>query len=301
MKKLPIFIAIIVIGFIIYFISTSNKEVSTVDQTGATGTLLDNKDTATTTAEKSNKPEEVIGKSVQDRDIMAYHFGTGETEILAVGGIHGGYSWNTVTLAYELIDYLKENPGVVPENIRVTVIPALNPDGLNKVVGSDGRFSQSDVTTVQSNLVAGRFNGNNVDLNRNFDCDWNASGVWQNKKVSGGSSAFSEPESLAIKNYAEKNKPAAVLAWYSAAGGVYASSCHNDVSEETSALTSKYASASGYKAYDDFDFYEITGDMMNWFAKNNIPAISVVLTNHSDTEWSKNKAGIEAILKYYSK
>ena len=41
--------------------------------------------------------------------------------------------------------------------------------------------------------------------------------------------------------------------------------------------------------------------MVNWFAKQNIPAISVLLTNHTDTEWTKNQKGIEALLSYYAK
>ena len=50
-----------------------------------------------------------------------------------------------------------------------------------------------------------------------------------------------------------------------------------------------------------FDFYEVNGDMTNWLAKNNIPAISVLLSTHENIEWSKNKAGIEALLKHYDK
>jgi hypothetical protein len=119
--------------------------------------------------------------------------------------------------------------------------------------------------------------------------------------VSGGTGAFSEPESLAIKNYVEAGKPVAVVTWYSAAGGVFASSCHNGVSTETNKLTELFSKASGYPAYQDFDFYEITGDMVNWFARENIPAISVLLTNHTDIEWTKNKAGFEALLNYYAK
>jgi len=234
--------------------------------------------------------------------MIAYHFGTGSKEILFVGGVHGGYGWNTALVAYELMDYLKADPTIIPSNIKVTVIPVVNPDGLSKVVGTTtGNFSASDVSSSQTTVVSGRFNANNVDLNRNFDCDWQTTGKWQNKDVSGGGSAFSEPESLAIKNYVEANKPSAVVVWYSAAGGVYSSSCHNGVSAETDTLTETYADASGYSAYKSFDFYATTGDMVNWFAKNNIPAISVLLTNHNDTEWTKNQKGIEALLKYYSK
>ncbi|MBU2103820.1 hypothetical protein KKD95_02295, partial [Patescibacteria group bacterium] len=88
----------------------------------------------------------VIGKSVEGRDITAYHYGTGEDELLFVGGIHGGYEWNTSLVAYELIDYLTEHPEAIPANESVTVIPTLNPDGLEKGIGVEGRFTAADVT-----------------------------------------------------------------------------------------------------------------------------------------------------------
>ena len=65
----------------------------------------------------------------------------------------------------------------------------------------------------------------------------------------------------------------------------------------TKSLTNRFAAAAGYSAHEEFDYYEITGDMMNWFAKLEIPAISVLLTTHDETELSKNKAGIEAVIK----
>lgn len=251
------------------------------------------------TADEVKEDETVVGTSVEGRDIAIYHYGKGDTEIMFVGGIHGGYSWNTSLVAYELMDYLDDNPEVIPDNVMVTVIPTLNPDGLYAVTGEEGRFKASDVSSSEKTIVDGRFNANNVDLNRNFECDWQSSGTWQNKTVSGGTGAFSEPESKAMELYVNKHKPEAVVAWYSAAGGVFASSCHNGVSSDTSKLTQLYAKASGYKAYEEFNFYEITGDMMNWLAKNNIPAISVLLTNHKDTEWNRNKAGIVALLENY--
>ncbi len=162
-------------------------------------------------------------------------------------------------------------------------------------------FTAADVNTSESIQVAGRFNGNNVDLNRNFDCDWQTKAVWQSTPVSGGNAAFSEPESQAVKTYIEAHKPTAVVVWYSSVGGVFASNCHKGVLPETTAITNIYATASKYPAYASFDFYETTGDMVNWLAKNNIPAISVLLTNHTDTEWDKNKAGIDALFAHYAK
>lgn len=305
MKKSIIAIVVLaLIGFgIYYFTKGSDVKAPVQNQPAATETpVTQPTQTAVEIAEaQKNAPEVTIGKSVDGNDIKAYRFGTGEKEILFIAGIHGGYAWNTVLLAQQMMDHLKQNPTVVPANVKVTIIPVLNPDGLKKTVGTTGTFTKANVPTAAGATVAGRFNSNDVDLNRNFDCDWQDSGVWQNKTVSGGSSAFSEPETLALKNYVDANNPAAVVAFYSAAGGVFASSCHNGVSVETSAILKAYADASKYKSYADFDFYEITGDMVNWLAKEGVPAISVLLTNHTDTDWTKNLAGLQALLAYYSK
>lgn len=248
-----------------------------------------------------DKTKTVLGASVDGAPITAYHFGEGADELLFVGGIHGGYEWNTALVAYELMDYLKANPTVVPANVKVTVIPVLNPDGLKKVTGKADRFEPADVSKSNDVVVSGRFNAHTVDLNRNFDCDWKTEGKWQNKTVSGGSAAFSEPESAAFKNYIEAHNPKAAVVWYSSAGGVFASNCHDGVLPETTTILNAFSKASGYKAYQDFNFYEITGDMVNWLAKKKIPAISVLLTDHTSTEWEKNKKGIEALLKHYTK
>ncbi len=253
---------------------------------------------ATTTVQRPE--QEVIGKSVQGRDISAYHFGTGSKEILVVSGIHGGYEWNTVLVANDLINYLKQSPETVPADESVTVIPILNPDGLAKVVDNSAAFTAADITASQSTQIAGRFNANQVDLNRNFDCDWQANGVWQNTTESGGTGAFSELESRALESYITSHHITAAVVFYSSAGGVYASSCHNGVLPATQTLVRVYSNASGYPPYQSFNFYTITGDAVNWMAKENIPAISVLLSNHTGDEWIKNKKGIEAVLAEYS-
>jgi len=253
-----------------------------------------------TITEPEPEPVTVIGISAGQNNISAYHFGTGEKELLFIGGIHGGYSWNTALLGFELIAWLEANEDKLPNNVKVTVIPVLNPDGLEKVTGKTDRFTSTDVNKTQSVRVSGRFNDNKVDLNRNFACEWQTTGTWQNQSVSGGKAAFSEPETQAVKTYVERNNPTAVVTWYSAAGGVYASDCKNGVSEATLALTNLFAKASGYTAHEEFDYYEITGDMVNWLASQRIPAISVLLTNHEQTEFAKNLAGVEAMLKFYA-
>ncbi|MEK7661992.1 MAG: M14 family zinc carboxypeptidase [Patescibacteria group bacterium] len=293
-------LAVVGIGF--YFLKQGDGKIDQNQEGTATTTKTGESDQAGGAQGTQNKKTEtVIGTSVEGRDITAYHYGLGDKELIFIGGIHGGYEWNAVLVAYELMDYLQTNPEIIPQNIKVTIIPVLNPDGLSKVVGAKPRFAASDVSASQAVQISGRFNANKVDLNRNFDCKWKSSGVWQNTAVSGGSAAFSEPESQAIKIYIEKELPAAVVSWDSAAGGVYSSSCSSGISAETSALTKTYANASGYPSYKSFDFYETTGGMADWLAKKNIPAVSVFLTNHKDVEWEKNLAGVKAVLKYYAK
>ncbi len=296
MKKLLIVlvvIIIIVLGW--YFLSKKPAEVVVTPSDQPVPDLT------TPPVEPVNKEQTVIGKSVEGRDIVAYHYGTGDTNLLLVGGIHGGYEWNTALVAYEAMDYLKATPTAIPSGVRVTVIPVLNPDGLYKVTGTAGRFTAADVSADKDIQVSGRFNANKVDLNRNFDCDWQTTAKWQTTTVSGGSAVFSEPESGAVKSFIETLKPAAVVVYYSAAGGAFASNCHEGVLAETNTLTNLYAKASGYPAYESFNFYEITGDMVNWLAKSRIPAISVLLTDHTSTEWTKNQKGIDAVLQSYTK
>jgi len=306
MKKILIILSVlIVIGIGIYYflvMMPSNGEV-VPEQNRETSTTEEEKEESDLPEEENKeiKTETIIGKSVEGNNIMAYRYGGGEKEILFIGGIHGGYAWNTVLLSYQIMDYLEANSSMIPNNIRVTVVPVLNPDGLKKVVGSTGRFSQDDVSASQSVKVSGRFNANNVDINRNFDCDWKETGVWQETAVSGGNKAFSEPESMAVRDYVQKNKPTAVISWDSAAEGVFLSSCNSDdILPETKLIGNVYSVASGYPVFNDFTFYEISGDMINWFAKNKIPAFNVLLSTHEDIEWDRNLAGIKAIFEYYS-
>jgi hypothetical protein len=214
--------------------------------------------------------------------------------------MHGGYEWNTALLAGQLVGYLSGS-SAIPASESVTVIPVANPDGLYKTVGvADASFGASDVKASQSTQIAGRFNANTVDINRNFDCDWKKAGVWQSRTVSGGSAAFSEPESKALLTYIQQHHIAAVVIYFSSAGGVYGSSCDGNSLPETKLLSDLYAGSSGYSSHTSFDAYETSGDMANWLAKENIPAISVLLSNHTDTEWDKNQAGVQAVLKHFA-
>lgn len=242
----------------------------------------------------------VLGKSVQGRKIEAYDFGVGSTTHLAfVGGMHGGYEWNSVLLAYEFIDYFTAHPELIPIDMKVTVIPDANPDGVYEVVGKESRFAIADAPIDDAATEPGRFNAHKVDLNRNFDCKWEPEGTWRSKKVSAGTAAFSEPESRIIRDFALAEKPDAVVFWHSQANAVYASECKDGPVPETLAIMKAYADAAGYKAVKSFDAYEVHGDAEGWLASIKIPAITVELSTHKTIEWEKNLSGVTALIRHY--
>jgi predicted deacylase len=241
-----------------------------------------------------------IGSSVQGRKIEAYTFGTGDTHIAFVGGIHGGYEWNSILLAYRFIDYLSANPNTVPSYLTVSIVPNANPDGMFKVIGKEGRFLATEVPKDDVLQAQGRFNANSVDLNRNFDCEWKPESTWRGNVVSAGTSAFSEPEAKALQSFVLANKFKSVTFWHSQSGIVYGSDCENGILPETVKIMNIYAKAAGYGAVEKFDAYKVTGDIEGWLAKIGIPAITVELTNHESVEWDKNLSGVKALFLHYA-
>lgn len=241
-----------------------------------------------------------IGTSVEGRTIDAYQLGSGETHLLFVGGMHGGYEWNSTLLAYEMLDYLEEDLSRVPEDVTVHIIPNLNPDGMALAVDQEGRFTAADVTDPTTRVAAGRFNANQVDLNRNFDCKWAPESSWRGETVSAGTEPFSEPEAAALRDYVQATNPEAVVFWHSQANNVYASECEAGVLPETLTLMSTYAQAADYGEVPVFDAYPITGDAEGWLASIGIPAVTVELETANSIEWPRNLAGTMATLELYS-
>lgn len=241
----------------------------------------------------------VIGTSVEGRPIEAFSYGTGTTTLLFVGGIHGGYEWNSVLLAYAAMDHLALHPALIPEDLTVMIIPNANPDGVFEIVGKEGRFTSADIPAGDDS--PGRVNANGVDLNRNFDCKWQPESTWRGNIVSAGTAPFSEPEARAIRDVVLENEPVAVVFWHSQANAVYASECEEGILPGTRMLMETYASAAGYPAIDVFDSYEITGDAEGWLASIGIPAITVELSTHEAIEWEKNLAGMRALFDLYAR
>lgn len=237
-----------------------------------------------------------IGLSAEGRALLAHRIGRGKAHVIIVGGIHGGYEWNTILLANQILKYFKDKESGVPATITLHIIPNANPDGLFAVSGREGDFEPAD---IYSDSSPGRFNGNDVDLNRNWDCNWMPTALWRNIPVSAGNTPFSEPESRSLRDYILANSPDVVVFLHSAADAVYVSGCPEPhlASEE---LATVYARAADYPVFLLFDHYQITGDAGDWLTTQDIASFTVELVSHDAVEWEKNLAGILALLRFIS-
>lgn len=251
-------------------------------------------------AQTSSQSAEVrqIGRSTAGHPIEVYHFGNGPRRVIFVGGIHGGYERNTVELAWQLIEYFNAHPALVPKLITLEIVPVANPDGLVRIVGSMAR-SAVNKPLAGVDPYAGRFNSNQVDLNRNWSCDWQAVANGPRGEVSAGSAPMSEKETRALADFFAQPEVAGVVFWHSAANGVYAGGCGGEYSP-ASALASLYAQASGYPHQAAFSAYPITGDVTNWLAARGIPAITIELRQQEDPEYEQNLRGVQALLRFFS-
>ncbi len=237
-----------------------------------------------------------IGQSYGGRPVVSYRFGSGANHIVIVGGMHGGYEWNSILLADRLREHFQLASRSVPATVTLHIIPNANPDGLYTVTGHEGPFTPADLS---DDTFPGRFNGNGVDLNRNWDCNWTANGLWRNQPVSGGANPFSEPESQALRDYLLAQNPALVLFLHSAANAIYVSGCAtpHPTSHELALI---YGQASGYPVFELFEHYPITGDAGDWLTTQGIASFTVELFSHESLDWDQNLAGVNALLNHYA-
>lgn len=235
-------------------------------------------------------PETIeIGRSVRGSPIEAVRFGLGDKAIIFVGGLHAGSAPSTVTLAQRAIGYFTENPDEIPSQSVVYIIENANPD-----------------SPYAPGELSGRLNANNVDLNRNWDCNWVEDASFRGSVVPGigGPAAFSEPETRALAEFILNQEPEAVVFWEARAQDGLSSpgSCGTrpKVSQETAEI---YGIAAGYPVadFEDLTSQVLNGDGTNWIDDQGYPAIAILLPEYENVDWNNNLAGIRAILDAYGR
>jgi serine/threonine protein kinase len=227
---------------------------------------------------------QIIGQSVNNRDIEAVRFGNGPNVVIFVGGLHAGAAPSSVALANRAITHFTNNLADVPASVTLYIIPNANPD-----------------TPLAPGELDGRLNANNVDINRNWDCRWVKDARWRNEVIpgSGGSAPFSEPETQALANFITGHNTVAVVFWEArATNGLSSPGFCEGSTLVSGSLATTYGLASGYPIgdFENLTNQELNGDGTNWLDSQSIPAIAVLLPDYETVDWSSNLAAMRAVL-----
>lgn len=153
-------------------------------------------------------PFEVFGFSVEHRPLVYFETGKLDSKktTLIQCGIHGD-ELPTLPMCFNLIHEILSGSRLPPKETRLLVQPLLNPDGM---------FATKPT----------RHNKRGVDINRNFPTiDFSKSALlsWQNRdrkdpRKFPGQVSNSEPETRAIVDFIEKEKPQKILAIHTPLG-----------------------------------------------------------------------------------
>jgi len=222
-----------------------------------------------------------LGASHNAVPIEAIRIGNGPNTYLFVGGIHAGMAPSTVMLAEELAAYYEKNPDEIPSHATLYFIPSLNPDSPHA-----------------PRSIAGRLNANGVDINRNWGCAWEED-VFLGGELyegAGGSAPFSEPETMALKEFIEQIEPEGVIFWDAPINkGIvsYGVGCNSE--SPSSQLGLAYATAASY-TLDKSSPDNIPGDVTNWLSEQGVPAAFVIIPQASNFNLEDHINGVDAVL-----
>ncbi len=224
---------------------------------------------------------EIIGFTILGNGLEVYRFGYGPSHRMIVAGIHGGYEWNTVDLAYELIRHLQENPDLIPAEVTLYILPNLNPDGYSASRGYEGRA-----------------NANNVDLNRNWDAywqaDWPKSGCWDYLPITAGSYPHSEYEVHHLAYFIFQHGLDAVISYHSAGLGIFP----GGPTLNSLNLAETLAAVSPYPYPPERSNCQPSGHFVDWAASYGIAAVDVELSTHYNLDWEINLRILDEFLNW---
>ena len=231
----------------------------------------------------------VIGQTVEGRNIYALkvsdnvNIDEAEAEVIFIG-CHHAREWISVEIPYLLGKYLVENYSsdsqvrdLVDES-EVWIIPLLNPDGLE--------YSIHFYRYWRKNR---RDNGDGtygIDLNRNYGYEWGydneGSSPFTFSDVYRGPSAFSEPETRAIRNLFAQRNFNALISYHSYSQVILYPWGYTDLPSPDDILLEQIAANMSAR------MQAVNGTVYGYFQAGE----SFYLTNGDTTDWSYGVYGI---------
>lgn len=177
-----------------------------------------------------------IGKSVMQKDIPCLKAGRGGKKLLLAGAYHGleyltsaflmkfasnytvAYMTDTKLLEYDVRKLF--------DKVTLYIVPMVNPDGVDIAVnGLDitNPYHRKLISLVGIHSFSNvwQSNAQGVDLNHNYDADWNMVVERPSPSLYGGEYPESEPETQAVVDLIVKENFDAILAFHSQGKEIY--------------------------------------------------------------------------------
>ncbi|MGN1402429.1 MAG: M14 family zinc carboxypeptidase [Bacillus sp. (in: firmicutes)] len=260
---------------------------------------------------------QVIGKSVDGRNLYAVKLGKGKKEIF-LNGSHHAREHMTTNVLMEMIDsyaysYVKGtkiknyNTRSILNNVSIWFVPMVNPDGVTLV--QKGHTSAKNPQAVlklnggKKNFKAWKANIRGVDLNRQYPANW--SKIKKTKpgyKNFKGNKPLSEPEVVHLVNFVRKHKFKSATAYHSS-GEVLYWHYHQTGARYTrdKQIARKYSKLTGYGLMGETKKGQGGGGFKDWFVEETkmtgfTPEIAPyvgekpVPNSYFPSVWKKNQA-----------
>lgn len=238
--------------------------------------------------EKNKKNIEIssIGKSVLDKDIFVLkkEFNIDFRWALITGGIHAREHLSTDLICLLIEKLIKENPSL---NFNLAFVPMINPDGVdfctNGIKSLDKKSQQNLIKINQSDdFSLYKANANGVDLNNNWDANFEIKHTTKNSPSSQGFygyASMSEPEVVALANFTNRLNPFITINYHLKGEEIYFDFFQDKKSYCRDLEIAKvFSKSTGYKIISTQD--KSSGGFKDWCVqKLKIPALTIELGN----------------------
>lgn len=226
---------------------------------------------------------EIIGKSVDNRNIYAVKLGTGNVKITINAATHAREWISTNLVMYQIDQYSQaylKNEKIDGYDVRdllnkvsIYYVPMVNPDGVTLVQKGPYALKNSSQLIKLNNgskdFKHWKANANGVDLNRNYPLGWYEPLIAdpgrpasQNFK---GYKPLSEPESRALANFSLKHDFKTAIAYHSSGEVVYWEYGKGKVYSELKRLALLISNKTGYPLRSSLAFGG--GYYTHWFTE----------------------------------
>lgn len=223
-----------------------------------------------------------IGTSYEGRPLEAVRISDDATDNLSEPGVffiglHHAREHMTVEVALDLVRLFAESTDPAIANLvtsrQIYIVPNMNPDGgeYDIATGSYREWRKNRQPNGAGSPVG-------TDPNRNYGYRWGCCGGSSGNKGSEtyrGPSAFSAPETAAVRDFINAHPNVATGISYHAYGGLVLypyGYTYTDVPSDMTkldhdsfvAMAKQIASTTGYKAEQSSDLYITDGDLLDW-------------------------------------